>query len=983
VQITTGQIVNLAINGGFSPLPVKSGGTGDTTLTQYGLMYGNGTAPVGVLSPPAGTNYVLVGSSGSAPTWQPTIPVTAGVNSIAFGTTGLTPSAATAGVITVAGTLVAANGGTGQSSYTIGDLLYASSSTALSKLADVATGSVLISGGVGVAPSYSSSPTISGTTTSSFFIANGTITGSLSQGAYAYGTLPYSDTNIFASYQTNVNSYAQVILANTSNGSSASTDFIVGNDQTTTSSYFGDFGMNSSGFTGTGSLNGANNVFLSSTSADLVIGTTTSNAIRFVVNNGATDAMTIAADGTVTIPSAAIDTTSITTPLLIGGSTASSSLTLQSTSGAGTTDSILFKVGNAGATTAMTIASDGTVTIPNASITATSITTPLLIGGTTASSILTIESTSGAGTSDSIVFKTGSQLTRMTISTAGLVTANNFASSSAAITGGSINSTTVGATTRSTGAFTTLQANAAVTFATTTNAQSYTTTGAGTITITSGTAGNINNMNIGGTTRGTGAFTTLGANGAVTIQTTTNNQSYTTTGAGTITISSGTAGTINNMTIGGTTAAAGTFTTVTAPTVQGGTAISSTLTLQSTSGAGTTDAILFNTGSQSERMRIDTSGNVSIGSSGTTTGVNLLTNAQITGATSAYVHYNNGSVQSGVTNQAVSYYSNISSVAAAFTTTTVNHFYAAPATGGAGSIITNQIGFNAESTVGTQGAATITNAYGFYGALASGTNRWNLYMTGTANNYMAGNLGIGSTSLTAVNLAIGSNITGATTSYAQLNNGVVQSTATNAGLAYASSISVAAGVTTTEVDHFWAFPNAGGAGSTITNQYGFNATSALGTTGAATITNAYGFYGALASGTNRYNFYASGTANNLFSGYSFGKGGVMATTNATATNTATLTATQIASGFIIGTPTATASYTLPLASALDTELVNAATGYNFEIVVFTTAAFAITLLTNTGWTLVGSMATGATANSFARFRAVKTGTATYSLYRIS
>ena len=48
----------------------------------------------------------------------------------------------------------AANGGTGQSSYTIGDLLYASGSTTLSKLADVATGNALISGGVGVAPSY-------------------------------------------------------------------------------------------------------------------------------------------------------------------------------------------------------------------------------------------------------------------------------------------------------------------------------------------------------------------------------------------------------------------------------------------------------------------------------------------------------------------------------------------------------------------------------------------------------------------------------------------------------------------------------------------------------------------------------------------------------------------------------------------------------------------------------------------------------------
>lgn len=50
--------------------------------------------------------------------------------------------------------LAATSGGTGQSSYAVGDLLYASTTTALSKLADVATGNALISGGVGVAPSW-------------------------------------------------------------------------------------------------------------------------------------------------------------------------------------------------------------------------------------------------------------------------------------------------------------------------------------------------------------------------------------------------------------------------------------------------------------------------------------------------------------------------------------------------------------------------------------------------------------------------------------------------------------------------------------------------------------------------------------------------------------------------------------------------------------------------------------------------------------
>ena len=82
------------------------------------------------------------------------LPASKTVQSFSAGSTGLSPSTATFGPITLSGTLAAANGGTGQSSYTIGDLLYASGTTALSKLADVATGSALISGGVGTAPSW-------------------------------------------------------------------------------------------------------------------------------------------------------------------------------------------------------------------------------------------------------------------------------------------------------------------------------------------------------------------------------------------------------------------------------------------------------------------------------------------------------------------------------------------------------------------------------------------------------------------------------------------------------------------------------------------------------------------------------------------------------------------------------------------------------------------------------------------------------------
>ena len=55
-------------------------------------------------------------------------------------------------------------GGTGITSYAIGDMIYATATTTLSKLADVADGSVLRSGGVGVAPLFGK-VRISGATT--------------------------------------------------------------------------------------------------------------------------------------------------------------------------------------------------------------------------------------------------------------------------------------------------------------------------------------------------------------------------------------------------------------------------------------------------------------------------------------------------------------------------------------------------------------------------------------------------------------------------------------------------------------------------------------------------------------------------------------------------------------------------------------------------------------------------------------------------
>ena len=683
VQISTGQIVSLA-NGSSGNLPfsVSIGGTGDTTLTQNGLLLGNGISPITAISP-------------------------------------------------------------------------------------VASGSVLISNGTSSAPSFSSSPTLSGTITAAGYIANKAITGSLSQGAFAYGSLNYSDTNIYASLNTNVNSYSQIIIGNQSSGASASTDVIVGNDQTTASAYFGDFGMNSSGFSGTGSLSLANAVFLSSTSSDLAIGTTTSNAIHFVVNNGATDAATISSAGVLSL-STALPATS--------GGTGQASYAIGDILYASTTTALSRL---ADVATGNALISGGVSTAPSwgkiGLATHVSGTLPVGNGGTGQSSNWT-------------------QWGAIYASTTGVLA-----------------STATGTTGQP------LIANS--------------TSGPAFGTLALGTA----NTNVSGTLTVT--------NGG--------------TGAGTFTA--------NGIIYGNTTSALG----VTA--------------------AGTTGQILI--------------GNTS----------------------------------------------------------------AAPSWSNATSVAVTSISFGTTGltpNTATQGAVTVA------GTLATANGGTNLTTFTAANN------AIYSTSasvLTAGTLPVAAGGTGATT---LTLNGVLYGNGTSAVQITAQGAANTILTANAGAPSFSATPTIGtsvtvplviggtAAGSTLTLQ----STSGAGTTDSVVLKT--GNNGAVTAAT--FNTAGVATSVNWYN-----------TATQTATNTATLTAAQITSPFLLGTPTATASYTLPLASAVETALGTPPNETGWEFIVFTTAAFAITLLTNTGWTLVGSMATGATANSFARFRARKTGAGAYSLYRIS
>jgi hypothetical protein len=136
-------------------LPVPAGGTGVTSATANGLVYGNGTSALQVTA--AGTTgQVLLGNTGSAPSW------------------GSVP----AGSIT--GTVPIANGGTGQTTAaaafnalspitTTGDLIVGNGSNSATRLGIGSTGQVLtVSGGTTV---WSTPTTGGGTITRTDFTA--------------------------------------------------------------------------------------------------------------------------------------------------------------------------------------------------------------------------------------------------------------------------------------------------------------------------------------------------------------------------------------------------------------------------------------------------------------------------------------------------------------------------------------------------------------------------------------------------------------------------------------------------------------------------------------------------------------------------------------------------------------------------------------------------------------------------------------------
>ena len=253
--VTVGTITSGTWNG--TDIAVADGGTGrSTSTTAYGLIAAGTTATGAHQTLAAGlTTQILVGGGASAlPTWGTDLPTAVTIGS--------------AYVYRVGGTDVAAtDGGTGQSSYAVGDILYASTTTALSKLADVATGNALISGGVGVAPSW----------------------GKIALTTHVSGTLPIANggTNATSFGTTNGAVYydgTRLVNASTLTVDSSLSIF------KTTGGYVGSWPFNASyAFIGSSNFNHASDpgkyALIQSNAGQTILNSATGYALNFRINN--------------------------------------------------------------------------------------------------------------------------------------------------------------------------------------------------------------------------------------------------------------------------------------------------------------------------------------------------------------------------------------------------------------------------------------------------------------------------------------------------------------------------------------------------------------------------------------------------------------------------------------------------------------------------------------------------------------------------
>jgi hypothetical protein len=172
--------------------------------------------------------------------------------------------------------------------------------------------------------------------------------------------------------------------------------------------------------------------------------------------------------------------------------------------------------------------------------------------------------------------------------------------------------------------------------------------------------------------------------------------------------------------------------------------------------------------------------------------------------------------------------------------------------------------WNSLGTMSAQNANAVAVTGGAIDGTAIGatTAAAGAFTTLSASGRMTTGTGVGAGS-SATQVTIGGTLVSASNVTRAVSNiGTAPSTSTTEFSSFLSAPSTtAAAYTITTLNHFIASFSTLGATSAITNQFGHVAASTL-----TNATNNYGFYGNIASGTGRFNFYANGTAANVFAG---------------------------------------------------------------------------------------------------------------------
>jgi hypothetical protein len=238
-----------------------------------------------------------------------------------------------------------------------------------------------------------------------------------------------------------------------------------------------------------------------------------------------------------------------------------------------------------------------------------------------------------------------------------------------------------------------------------------------------------------------------------------------------------------------------------------------------------------------------------------------------------------------------------------------------------------------------------------------------------------GNVAIGGTPTAATLLYSTKRQSGATTAYGVYLNTSTESDVTANVIGFRSRWTLDQTTSLTTLVHY----EAGGQGTFAvqpTNQFGFRVNNLTGAV------NNYSFYADLASATGRWNFYANGTAPNYFEGDVRSNTVLTQSTSPVNLNTSsTLSVSSLLGGIRTGTPTANINYTLPTGTNMDAGFQDLQTNQTIEwsVINLAAATHVITVVANTGHTVVGNMAVA--ANSSARFMTRKTAANTFVTYR--